>query len=125
MITLDRAIAVPRAGMLATLRNRRGIVASVEPYDTTSEGRLHLVRVEYTDADGAPRTSCCGNASTTPRCSNRLLCPALAANRPCHQETSTRLFACAGGVPAHRLSERARTPGAMPITSPVFGVAHR
>jgi hypothetical protein len=42
----------PRVGMLATIRNRRGIVASVEPYDTTSEGRLHLVRVEYSDADG-------------------------------------------------------------------------
>ncbi len=47
-------IGHPRIGMLATIRNRRGVVASVEPYDTTSEGRLHLVRVEYTDADGAP-----------------------------------------------------------------------
>lgn len=40
--------------MLATVRNRRGIVASVEPYDTPTEGRLHLVRVEYTDSDGSP-----------------------------------------------------------------------
>ncbi len=40
--------------MVATVRNRRGIVASVEPYDTPTEGRLHLVRVEYTDSDGAP-----------------------------------------------------------------------
>lgn len=44
----------PRVGMLATIRNRRGVVASVEPYDTTSEGRLHLVRIDYTDADGTP-----------------------------------------------------------------------
>ncbi|MDA2923348.1 DISARM system SNF2-like helicase DrmD [Acidobacteria bacterium AH-259-L09] len=43
---------VPRIGMLATVRNRRGIVASVEPFDDPTEGRLHLVRVEYTDADG-------------------------------------------------------------------------
>jgi SNF2-related domain/Helicase conserved C-terminal domain len=42
----------PRVGMLATIRNRRGVVSSVEPYDTTSEGRLHLVRVDYADADG-------------------------------------------------------------------------
>jgi hypothetical protein len=40
--------------MVATVRNRRGIVASVEPYGTPTEGRLHLVRVEYTDTDGSP-----------------------------------------------------------------------
>jgi hypothetical protein len=45
---------VPRLGMIATVRNRRGIIASVEPYDTPAEGRLHLVRVEYTDQDGSP-----------------------------------------------------------------------
>jgi hypothetical protein len=44
----------PRLGMIATVRNRRGVVASVEPYDSPTEGRLHLVRVEYTDHDGAP-----------------------------------------------------------------------
>ena len=38
----------PRPGMLATIRNRRGLIAAVEPF----EGRLHLVRVEYTDSDG-------------------------------------------------------------------------
>jgi len=40
--------------MLATVRNRRALVASVEPFDTTPEGRLHLVRLEYTDTDGNP-----------------------------------------------------------------------
>ncbi len=38
--------------MLATVRNRRGVVSSVEPYDGNTEGRLHLVTVEYIDADG-------------------------------------------------------------------------
>ena len=47
-------IGHPRIGMLATIRNRRGVVPSVEPYDTTAEGRVHLVRVEYADPDGAP-----------------------------------------------------------------------
>ena len=37
--------------MLATIRNRGGLIASVEPFDS-QEGRLHLVRVEYTDGDG-------------------------------------------------------------------------
>ena len=44
--------AIPRAGMLATVRNRRGVVAAVEPFDGEA-GRLHLVHLEYTD-DHAP-----------------------------------------------------------------------
>ena len=44
---------IPRPGMLATLRNRRGLVASVDPQDSP-EGRLHLVGIEYTDNDGVP-----------------------------------------------------------------------
>ena len=44
--------AIPRAGMLATVRNRRGVVATVEPFDGET-GRLHLVHLEYTD-DHAP-----------------------------------------------------------------------
>ena len=34
--------------MLATVRNRRGIVASVNPFDGDS-GRIHLVHIEYND----------------------------------------------------------------------------
>jgi len=45
---------LPRVGMLATVRNRRGIIASVDAFDGRADGRLHLVRVEYTDPDGAP-----------------------------------------------------------------------
>lgn len=44
----------PRVGMMATVRNRRGLVVSVDPFDAKPEGRLHMVRVEYTDADGVP-----------------------------------------------------------------------
>ena len=42
---------VPRVGMLARVRNRRGIVAGVAPYDDDEAGRLHLVQVEYKDHD--------------------------------------------------------------------------
>jgi helicase-like protein/SNF2 domain-containing protein len=35
-------------GMFATVRNRRGIVSAVEPFDGTG-GRLHLVHLEYKD----------------------------------------------------------------------------
>ena len=44
--------AVPRAGMLATVRNRRGVIAAVEPFDGET-GRLHLVHLEYQD-DATP-----------------------------------------------------------------------
>lgn len=40
--------------MLARVRNRRGIVASVKPYDSPhgdDAGRLHLVQIEYKDHD--------------------------------------------------------------------------
>ena len=41
-------VIVPRAGMLATVRNRRGVVTAVEPFDGET-GRLHLVHLEYKD----------------------------------------------------------------------------
>jgi superfamily II DNA or RNA helicase len=48
---MPTSIQYPRPGMLATVRNRRGLITSVEPFDS-QDGRLHLVRVEYTDNDG-------------------------------------------------------------------------
>jgi hypothetical protein len=45
-------IKVPRPGMFAIVRNRRGIVSAVEPFDG-AEGRLHLVHLDY-KADQLP-----------------------------------------------------------------------
>ncbi|HRX85681.1 MAG TPA: DISARM system SNF2-like helicase DrmD [Phycisphaerae bacterium] len=47
-MTSLEAAGTPRVGMVATVRNRRGIIASVEPFDGDA-GRLNLVRVEYND----------------------------------------------------------------------------
>lgn len=45
--------AVPRVGMLATVRNRRGVISAVEPFaEAGSSKLLHLVTVEFSDADG-------------------------------------------------------------------------
>lgn len=41
-------IDVPREGMLATIRNPRGLVTAVDAH----EGLVQLVTIEYTDADG-------------------------------------------------------------------------
>jgi Helicase conserved C-terminal domain/SNF2-related domain len=40
--------AIPRVGMFATVRNRRGVISAVEPFDG-EKGRLHLVHLEYKD----------------------------------------------------------------------------
>lgn len=45
--------SVPRPGMFATVRNRRGVVSAVEPYDGP-DGRLHLVHLEYKDDHHPP-----------------------------------------------------------------------
>src|SRR5437867_13341756 len=45
---VNTEVAIPRVGMFATVRNRRGIVAAVEPFDG-EKGRLHLVHLEYKD----------------------------------------------------------------------------
>lgn len=51
----NEAFKYPRPGMLATIRNRRGIISSVEPFSSDSAGgQLHLATIEYTDADGVP-----------------------------------------------------------------------
>ncbi len=42
----------PQVGMLATVRNRRGVVAAVQPSSPGPEGLHHLVSIEYTDTDG-------------------------------------------------------------------------
>lgn len=44
--------SIPRPGMLATVRNRRGTVTAVDPFDGES-GRLHLVHLDYQDR-GSP-----------------------------------------------------------------------
>ncbi len=39
---------VPRPGMFAIVRNRRGVISAVEPFDGES-GRLHVVHIDYKD----------------------------------------------------------------------------
>ena len=41
--------AIPRAGLLAHVRNRHGVIVAATPFDGES-GRLHLVDVDYKDA---------------------------------------------------------------------------
>ena len=51
---MNPSVHIPRPGMLATVRNRRGTVTSVDPFDGET-GRLHLVHLDYQDG-GSPST---------------------------------------------------------------------
>ncbi|MCM1982071.1 SNF2-related protein [Lyngbya confervoides] len=50
---VHKPIQIPREGMLASVRNRRALVADVSPYCSEGEGQIHWVRLEYMDADGS------------------------------------------------------------------------
>ena len=51
-------VAVPRVGMLATVRNRRGVVSAVEAVqEGETSALLHLVTVEFADAEGSAQES--------------------------------------------------------------------
>lgn len=44
--------AIPQIGMLATVRNRQGLITSVEPSAFGPSGVWHLIKIEYTDTEG-------------------------------------------------------------------------
>jgi superfamily II DNA or RNA helicase len=72
----------PRVGMLATVRNRRALVSSVEPFDGSPEGRLHLVRLEYIDADGVPEDSVIWERELNAKLLEPVALPAVASEPP-------------------------------------------
>ena len=53
MTSTPPAAPIPRPGMLATVRNRRGTVTAVDPFDGET-GRLHLVHLHYQDGGSPP-----------------------------------------------------------------------
>ena len=48
MSDVPQTLSVPRTGMFAKVRNRRGVIYAVEPFDG-QDGRLYLVHIEYKD----------------------------------------------------------------------------
>lgn len=52
---MNAVTQIPRIGMLATVRNRRGVISAVDPFAEQASGKtLHLVTVEFTEYDGEP-----------------------------------------------------------------------
>src|SRR5262249_49970869 len=102
----------------ATIRNRRGVVASVEPYDTTSEGRIHLVRVEYTDADGTPEDVVLWEREHNPTLLEPTALPRVGEESPMAPADFDALVRACRWV---AVTPFINVEGALPIASPVFG----
>ncbi|MBU0755623.1 MAG: DNA helicase, partial [Planctomycetes bacterium] len=114
--------SLPRIGMVATVRNRRGVLSRVRPFDGP-EGRLHLVDIEYNDGESPleesllwerepfarllPPTALPDPASSDPMQTEDLL----ALIRACRWSGRTPFIDPDGSGPMDRL----------PVTSPFHG----
>ena len=115
--------AVPQVGMLATVRHRRGVIASVEPFDGATDGRLHLVRVEYADHDGAPEETLLWEREPARRLTEPTALPRVGAEPPMPLPDFTALIrasrwgALTPFVSPHDPTRRSE----LPIAAPFFG----
>jgi len=115
---------VPRVGMLATVRNRHGIVSAVSPFDGAIEGRVHLVTVEYTDIDGGADDQLVWERESGARLLEPTALPDLVQSAPMPAEDfdalvrATRWAAMSAFVDPRDPSRRLPHP---PIASPFHG----
>lgn len=72
---------IPRVGMLATVRNRRALIASVEPFGGGPK-RLNLVTLEYTDPDGIPQETIIWEREISPSVLEPTALPQVATEPP-------------------------------------------
>lgn len=129
--TASSAIVNPRVGMLATVRNRRALISSVEPFDGSLAGRLHLVTLEYTDPDGIPEETIIWEREINPSVLEPTALPQVATEPPMlaadfdAMQRSTRWTALSPFLPPVReasLQEnRSTTDWTPPVASPFFG----
>lgn len=68
--------------MLATVRNRRGLVTSVEPFDGGAEGRFHLTTIEFLDTDGPSEQALLWEREPHTRLLEPTALPAVERDRP-------------------------------------------
>jgi superfamily II DNA or RNA helicase len=122
MQRLDSSVQ-PRVGMLANIRNRRALIASVEPFDSGLTGRLHLVTLEYTDPDGVPEEIVIWEREINPSVLEPTALPQVSTESPMLADDfdalqrATRWTALSPFIP----SDRASTEDHIPIASTFFG----
>lgn len=116
-------VANPRVGMLATVRNRRALISSVEPFDGSLAGRLHLVTLEYTDPDGISEETIIWEREISPSVLEPTALPQVATEPPMlaadfdAMQRSTRWTALSPFLPP----DRSITDWTPPVASPFFG----
>ncbi|MCW7551828.1 DISARM system SNF2-like helicase DrmD [Endozoicomonas gorgoniicola] len=123
-IDTAHSASIPRVGMLATVRNRRGVISAVE---SISEGRassqLHLVTVEFSDAEGDAQESLLWERERSPVVLEPNALPRIDAEAPMVMgefmalQRATRWSALTPFLSAHSLEKRSE-----PVpTAPVYG----
>lgn len=116
--------AVPRVGMLATVRNRRGVISAVEPFaEAGSSKLLHLVTIEFSDADGDAEESLLWERERSPVVLEPNALPRIDVElpMPMHEllalQRATRWSAITPFLSAHSPDQRSE-----PVpTAPVYG----
>lgn len=109
--------------MLATVRNRRALISSVEPFDGSLTGWLHLVTLEYTDPDGIPEEMIIGEREISPSVLEPTALPQVATEPPMlaadfdAMQRSTRWTALSPFLPP----DRSVSNWTSPVASPFFG----
>lgn len=111
----------PRVGMLARVRNRRGVVASVEPYDSVADGRLHLVRIEYTDTDGASEDTILWEREHNATLLEPTALPRVVDEPPMPPADFDALVRSCRWTAVTPFNTEGPDAGVLPIASPVFG----
>ena len=120
---MPEPISLPRVGMLATVRQRRGIVTAVEPYGARGERLSHLVRVEYTDTDGPPDDTLLWEHEPRARLLEPTALPRIAdrpALRPAELDALVRTVRWGALVPLVKPEDPA-LPAEPAIAAPLFG----
>ena len=116
--------SIPQVGMLATVRNRRAVISSVEPYDQTADGKvLHLVSLEYTDSDGERDETLLWETEYQPTVLEPNAMPAVETESPMRLDEfnalqrATRWGAATPFLQARDVNARAD----LPLSAPVYG----
>lgn len=113
-------VTIPRVGMFATVRNRRGVVSAVEPFDGDS-GRLHLVHLEYKDDQLPHEEQLLWELEPRSRLLEPVALPNVAASDPMPSEDFDALLRAARWTAARPYLGPDGPVGRLPVSSPFHG----
>ncbi|QED30387.1 DNA helicase [Microvenator marinus] len=109
--------------MMATVRNRRGIITNLHPFDGKSDGILHLVTISYTDSDGVQEDQVIWEREPNATCVLPLALPAVEKSPPmlAHEYDALLRATRWGALTPFLAPEDPSKKGAEPISAPFHG----